>query len=79
MLYVARTAGLVGLRQGEHRKKALAMLNTEEIAFEPVFKDEHLQGGWEGKSDRGLTFEGNVPPVWGTRGNAVVAREEEIS
>lgn len=37
------------------------------------------EGGREGNSDRGLTFEDNVPPVWGTGGNAVVAREEEIS
>lgn len=79
MPHTVRTAGLVWPRQGEHRRKALAISNTEEIAFEPVFKDECLQGGREGNSGRGLTFEGNVPPDWGARGNAVVAREEELS
>lgn len=58
----------MGPGRGEHRNKALIISNTKEIVFESISKDEQLLEGKEGNSERGLTFEGNVPPVWGTGG-----------
>ena len=58
------------VQAGRAQEEAISYTGTQKRSpLTHVSKGEQASaGGGEGNSDRGITSEGNAPPVWGTAG-----------